>query len=106
MMVGSTWNANTRPKVSTSEARLPKTKVAPASEKDNIRVTARLMLSNTIFPADVLSMKTAKASWSARPQPTIRKSMALRLLDNPYAVRSISKRPPALMMLVMGASLG
>ena len=92
MMIGRTLTAKLKPILSTS-ARGPNTMSMPACEKSMTACTPVLMLSMAALPQSEYRTKTATATCSANAAATMRRLIALRLLENRNAIASNTTIP-------------
>ena len=70
MMAGSTWNANTTPRLECCFPSSPNTNDDPAYENASRAETASPSFRKMSWPIGILNTKMAKASCSPTPQPT------------------------------------
>ena len=107
MMVGSTWNAKITEYCAPSgpstavmmrgHASLlpsgPNTNPAPTLAKSSRRLIPCPRAMKSCCPGVVLSTSSANSTCRLRPQATVRRSMAARLVDDANAIERITIRP-------------
>jgi hypothetical protein len=84
MIVGRTWNANTKPTPESALPRIPsfpKTNSEPTNASSRIRVTLAPSHPKRACPAEVLRTKRARTNWSPMPQKTVRGCTAFRSVE-------------------------